>query len=298
MPNRIYKRSDEYRQKLSEAKKGEKHPNYGKHHSEETKKKMSEAKLGKTLSEEHKIKIGNSNRGKHCSEETKKKISDTKLEKPLSEETRKRMSEFQKGKTFSAEYRKKLSEAKLGKKGEKSSGWKGGVTKDNIPLYDTFAHQLVPVEEVRRDPNNTEILQVKCTYCGEWINPTRDQVRGRILSINGKNSGESRFYHPGTKCRSQCSIFNTHTRPKGYKPATSREVQPELRQLVFKRDNYTCQKCDKSINEVSLHCHHYEGILINPLESADVDACITLCKECHKFVHTLPDCSYSDMRCK
>ena len=38
-----YKRTDETRRKNSEAHTGEKHPMYGKHHSEDTKRKMSEA---------------------------------------------------------------------------------------------------------------------------------------------------------------------------------------------------------------------------------------------------------------
>ena len=53
--------SEETRKKQSEAKKGEKHPNYGKH-----------------LSDETRMKIGEGNRGKKISEETKKKQSEAK----------------------------------------------------------------------------------------------------------------------------------------------------------------------------------------------------------------------------
>ena len=42
-----YKRTDKTRRKNSEAHTGEKHPMYGKHHSEDTKRKMSEAHKGK-----------------------------------------------------------------------------------------------------------------------------------------------------------------------------------------------------------------------------------------------------------
>ena len=42
-------KSDEARRKMSEAKKGEKNPNYGKHLSDETKKKMSESHKGKNI---------------------------------------------------------------------------------------------------------------------------------------------------------------------------------------------------------------------------------------------------------
>jgi len=75
--------------------------------------------------------------------------------------------------------------------------------------------------------------------------------------------------------KNACPIFRMRRFPKGFYLGTSREVQPELRQLVLKRDNYTCQKCDKC--NVELHCHHITGVEQNPIESADVDNCITLC---------------------
>lgn len=64
--------------------KGEHNPMYGKKLSEETKNKISEAKKGQTLSEEAKKKIGEAAKGnKHAlgckhSEETKKKIGEAK----------------------------------------------------------------------------------------------------------------------------------------------------------------------------------------------------------------------------
>ena len=69
--------------------------------------------------------------------------------------------------------------------------------------------------------------------------------------------------------------------------------------MVLKRDKYTCQKCEKHQNElkVGLHCHHITGIVQNPIESADIDNCITLCKNCHKEVHKLPKCGYNDLKC-
>jgi len=57
-------RSDDTKQKISEASRGEKHHMYGKTHSEEVKQKMSEAQLGKTLSKEHRQKLSEARRGK------------------------------------------------------------------------------------------------------------------------------------------------------------------------------------------------------------------------------------------
>jgi len=60
------KRFDLRARSHSEVKKGERHPLYGKHHSNEARKKMSEAHKG----ERHPFY------GKHLSEETRKKLSE------------------------------------------------------------------------------------------------------------------------------------------------------------------------------------------------------------------------------
>lgn len=66
--------------------------------------------------------------------------------------------------------------------------------------------------------------------------------------------------------------------------------------MVLERDSWTCQKCNKV--DVELHCHHFEGIMINPIESADIDMCITLCVRCHKEAHLDIGCRYIDLSCK
>ena len=98
-------RSEEYRKKQSESKKGKPAWNKGKPRSEETKKKISEAHKGKPTW----------NKGKSHSEETRKKIAESKKGKHLSEETRKKISEAGKGKHHSEEAKKKMSEIHKGK---------------------------------------------------------------------------------------------------------------------------------------------------------------------------------------
>lgn len=53
------------------------------------------------------------------------------------------------------------------------------------------------------------------------------------------------------------------------------------RQYVLKRDNYTCQCCNKH-KEIKLHVHHIETRKIG---SNSPNNLITLCKECHEKVH-------------
>jgi 5-methylcytosine-specific restriction endonuclease McrA len=98
-----------------------------------------------------------------------------------------------------------------------------------------------------------------------------------------------------TTLMSEDAIRAGHLKPQ----ELNREVQPELRQMVFLRDNYTCFKCNTHQDQLckGLHCHHIEGVRWNPLESADADQCKTVCETCHIEIHKQPDCGYRDMRC-
>ena len=80
------------------------------------------------------------------------------------------------------------------------------------------------------------------------------------------------------------------------KPATSREVDVHFRQLVLERDDWTCQRCGAG-TEKQLHVHHIEGVVQQPGMANDLENGITLCKECHKFVHSQEGCHYTDLKC-
>ena len=86
-----YKHSEEAKNKMAEAMKGEKNPFYGKHHSEETRNKIRASKKGKQLGKDNPFY------GKHHSEETKRKMSEANKGKKLSEEHKKKLSEARKG---------------------------------------------------------------------------------------------------------------------------------------------------------------------------------------------------------
>lgn len=179
--------------------------------------------------------------------------------------------------------------------GENNINWAGG---EESAFYDDYAHRLEPIEEIRRYPKDNRILQTKCTYCGSWMIPAKDEVGRRISYIEGRwkeNCGEPRFYCRDTNCRENCPIFGQRFYTKGYSISTSREVQPELRQLCFARDNYKCIICSTGYD---LHCHHLEGIKYNPIESADLDLVVTVCAKHHKQIHSQKGCKYSDLQCK
>jgi len=176
-----------------------------------------------------------------------------------------------------------------------SSLWKK-VVKENIVLYSTYAHQISYAEPTRQDPENNDLLQVKCGYCGKWFNPKRSAIQNRIAALDGRMKGEQRLYC-SNECKQLCPIFHKqkYSAEETNTKQLSREVQPELRQMVFERDEWTCIKC----GEVkAIQCHHIEGIHWNPIESADIDLCVTFCVKCHGEAHKDEGCRYVDLQCK
>jgi len=251
--------------------KGKNNPFYNKKHSKESRQLMSSKNKGKS----------SWNKG----------IPRTDTEKKLiSEKTKEGMKR--------PEIKKKMKKNRPNFKKENHPNWSGGYYTNQLPLYSTYMPQIYYAEECRQWPDDKNILEVKCAYCGKWFIPSVSQVYERIRSLNGKNYGEQRLYC-SNKCKQECPIFHQITSPKDFKPATSREVQPELRQLRFEIDNYTCQKCNKHQDDLNegLHCHHIEGIRWEPLESADLDKVITVCKSCHIEIHKKEGCNYTELRC-
>ena len=161
--------------------------------------------------------------------------------------------------------------------------------------YKLYADRLTVDEAPIEDENG--LLLVKCTYCGRYFYPGKYFIRMRIASLEGRGTGEGRLYC-SEGCKEACPIFNQISWPKGFKPISSREVDPIIRQMCLERDNYTCQKCEKTIDEIELHAHHYEGAVQQPILANDVDNTITLCRPCHIWVHSQEGCTNYDLRCE
>jgi hypothetical protein len=174
-------------------------------------------------------------------------------------------------------------------------------------LYDTFVDKISTYEETRRDPENQQLLQVKCNLCGNWFNPKNLNIQNRIDKIQRENSsGEARLYC-SDECRIACPVYHRGNTPKPddwipgkYKNSDGhkRPMQGQLREMVLERDKYTCIKCGITGLGVKLICHHIESVSQNPIESADVDNCITVCETCDKQIHSQSGCKTYELRCK
>ena len=255
--------------------------------------------LGRTATEKTRKKLSIAATGRKHTEEAKEKISKWFKRKKLPEETRKKMSLGHIGNKLSEEHKKNIGIAALQ---EKHHNWKGGYAK-STPLYDTYADRLKWIEEVRRGRIDSNILEVKCFKCKKWFTPKQHTVFNRLAYLNGNPNykSENNFYCSDT-CKSACSIY--HKSANGIMKHDAlmagrlswlkldREVQPEIRAIVFKRDKYTCVKCNST---KALQCHHIFPIYIEPILSADIDNCITLCKNCHNKVHKIDGCRYEQL---
>lgn len=187
----------------------------------------------------------------------------------------------------SKEYYAKNKEEQI----NKSKNWRDAKAK-----YAGWFSKLTIEEDPKEDENG--YLLVKCAYCGRYFTPMNKEVQLRARAIVGvlDSTAENRLYC-SDGCKEACPIYKVNLWPRGYKKATSREVNPLIRQMCLEMDGYICQLCYKTIDEVELHAHHEKGVRLNPIFQNDVDNTITLCKECHKKVHSKHGCRYIDLRC-
>lgn len=103
--------SEETRKKISESRKGGKHPLFGKTHSEDTRKKMSDTRTGIKLSEETRKKISDALTGKNRSTETIQKMREAQLGKKHSDSTKNKIREIRLGQVLSESTKNKINQA-------------------------------------------------------------------------------------------------------------------------------------------------------------------------------------------
>jgi len=161
-------RTPEHRRKVSESKRGEKHPNWekrgkgtpfwGRKHTLDTRRRMSESK-----------------KGRYLAEETKQKISEALKGRKLSEETRKKMSKLRKGRKLTPEWKEKIIKNikdTMFKPGKEHPNWKGGISFE--PYCEKFNEEYK--ESIRNQFGRV------CVLCGKT-----EKENGARLSIHHVN---------------------------------------------------------------------------------------------------------------
>ena len=175
--------------------------------------------------------------------------------------------------------------------GSKNPNYKGA--KDS--LYDHWNPKFkLSLEKTRK--NKEDKIEFRCKYCNKWFTPTPSEMDNRLAQLRKGNDGCHLYC--SDDCKDLCSDHYQVLWPKHYKPYENRdrnvEVRPNVRKMVFERDNWECQKCEDTD---CLECHHIDPVSQIPMFANDIDSCITLCKDCHKEIHmTVKGCGYGELK--
>lgn len=182
--------------------------------------------------------------------------------------------------------------------------WKGGVTKLDIALYDTYGSQLAQFdfEEVRvymwmLNAVVYKTLQVRChnSGCRKWFMPTVYEVKNRLSVFNGFSGGANDFYCD-EGCKQTCSTYKKIQWVEGENPKEKPYTKEEYdlyRQTVLERENYICEYCGAPATEV----HHEQTQKEQPMLALDPDYGHATCKPCHyEYGHkTGTECSTGNL---
>jgi len=104
---------------------------------------------------------------------------------------------------------------------------------------------------------------------GYQLNLSEDSRQKRIenAKIYTQRGADSHFWKGGTSTERQLI------------GAWARQIAPQ----VHKKFDYICQKC--GIRGGLLHAHHLVPVFANQSLAYDFDNLVTLCKECHEYIH-------------
>jgi len=218
--------------------------NKGKKLSIEHKKNLSLAHKGKIFSEEHKVNISNSLKGRII--KWNKKISDSLTGRKLTEEQMKhikKLAESRKGHPLSEKTKKKISEKLKGRIFSKERNRKVSASLTGRKLSEQHRKKIGEATKGRKHSEKTK-----------------------------KKMSEDRGGDKSPSWRGGIS----------FEPYTP-EFNSTLKRKIRKRDNYTCQLCDKTEKEIgrNLSVHHIDYNKKNCKESN----LITLCRGCNGKVN-------------
>jgi hypothetical protein len=210
---------------------------------------------------------------------SKRKINGRNLiGKPRSEEVKKRISKTLKGIPKTEEHKKK-------------AGMKHRYSIEQwTEKYPTFGK----AEEMRYHPETGEI-QVHCKNhdClnskeqGGWFTPFGGQFQIRIEALELQFGSDGGYFYCCDECKITCPLYNLRGDPFRIKELLYTPKEYEIfKQEVLKKDKYICHFCGENKAE---HVHHTRPQKLEPFFALDPDYAISVCAECHYFIHRAKD---------
>lgn len=135
-----------------------------------------------------------------------------------------------------------------------------------------------------------EYMHGVCIDCKKIIG--LKSIRCHSCNNTFLKTGKPKVHPIGCKCCC-CDTDNKVYKTGSDHPSWTNSLNVRLSKWskeIRKRDNYTCQICKKSKNELkskALHAHHIKPKLDFPDLALDMDNGITLCNACHVMVENM-----------
>lgn len=161
--------------------------------------------------------------------------------------------------------------------------------KDYQEKYQLFCK----VEEIR-DRTDGPGIEVRCKHsdCRKWFKPTKNQLRGRINSIekfDEKSPGVEMNFYCSDACKYSCDTYRAQITPKSLRNV---KTQSRCNQKSNKKSllglqidecgyNY-CEKCGKEFDSSDLIIHHNIMVGKDHDMADDMSHQILVCKEHHE----------------
>jgi len=207
--------------------------------------------------------------------------------------------EIIKTKRGTPEWREKISKGRKGKSGP--GYWKGKTHTDEYKknMSESLSGENNPRYGIKLDKNlkNTIGNSIKNFYSKNGTDhlkgtrpQTSDSLKGHKLSEKTKSkiakkaigrlqSVKTRMKRSNSLKGELCYLWKGGATAKNKLDRMSVEYKL-WREAVFKRDNYTCQKCNKR-GCINLEAHHIKSFSENISERYNIDNGITYCIKCH-----------------
>jgi len=249
-------------------------------YSDETINKLRIANIGKTLSDETKLKIGKASKGNNYCKG--RKLSKTHIEKIKKANSGKNNGMY--GKKHSTETRKKIKKVLMTPTVNRKivNANKGKVSKLKLKLKDFKKKNplLFEIEELK-EKNGKIFGHCKNHNCpnskeqGGWFEISNTQLFNRINSILYFDGS---YFYCCEECKQKCPLFNLQSDPnKTSEVIYSYTEYQTFRNEVLKRANNKCEYC----GEKATHVHHSRPQKLEPFYSVDPDFGIACCEKCH-----------------
>ena len=145
-------------------------------------------------------------------------------------------------------------------------------------------------------------MQQNCYRCGTFIGEGHPHIKNNnklycgdcafIENLIDANTLKKYFYYfipfeivgnPIIKDGKVEFVSNSYIKAKSNNDFRRTPEYRRWRKEVYKRDDYTCQICGKRGG--NLNAHHIEHFSKNKKLRTDINNRITLCEECHKYIH-------------